>query len=57
MKEIKEKVYELLKNTKCFEDVESILNSISAKEGGATIRGFILDYMEENYPEEFENWL
>lgn len=54
---MKEKVYELLKNTKCFEDVVNILNNISAENGGATIRGFILDYMEENYPIEFENWL
>ena len=54
---MKEKVFNLLENTKNFEDVENILNNIPADNGGATIRGFILDYMEENYPVEFENWL
>lgn len=54
---MKEKVYNLLKNVKCFEDVVNILNNISAENGGSTLRGFILDYMEEKYPAEFENWL
>ena len=54
---MKEKVYDLLKNVKCFDDVVLILNRIPAENGGATIRGFILDYMEENYPVEFEHWL
>lgn len=54
---MKEKVFNLLKNTKCFKEVENILEHIPAENGGATIRGFILDYMEENYPTEFENWL
>lgn len=54
---MKERVNELLKNLKSFNEVEEVLNKIPADNGGAEIRGLILDYMEENYPVEFEAWL
>lgn len=54
---MEQKVFELLKDVKCFEDLVNILNNISAKAGGAVIRGIILNYMEVKYPVEFENWL
>ena len=54
---MKEKVNNLLKNLKSFEEVENVLNNIPAENGGAKIREYILDYMEENYPEKFEAWL
>lgn len=54
---MKERVYNLLKDLKSFEEIEKVLNNIPADNGGSTIRGFILDYMEEHYPVEFENWL
>lgn len=54
---MKERVNELLKNLKSFEEVVNVLERIPADLGGAEIRGLILDYMESTYPEEFEAWL
>lgn len=54
---MKERVNELLKNLKSFEEIVKVLNKIPADKGGAEIRGLILDYMEETYPVEFEEWL
>lgn len=54
---MKEKVNGLLKNLKSFNEIVNVLDNIPADKGGAEIRGLILDYMEENYPVEFEAWL
>lgn len=54
---MKEKIYNLLKNIKSFEELIKVLDNISANDGGYVIRGYIMDYMEENYPTEFEAWL
>lgn len=54
---MKEKVFNQLNKLKSFEEVETVLNSIPADNGGYVIRGYIMDYMEEKFPSEFENWL
>lgn len=54
---MKEKVNNLLKNIKSFEELVKVLDNIPAKDGGYIIRGYIMDYMEEKYPAEFEAWL
>ena len=54
---MKEKVNNLLNNIKSFEELVKVLDNIQANDGGYIIRGHIMDYMEENYPTEFEAWL
>lgn len=54
---MKEKVNNLLKNIKSFEELVTVLDNIPANDSGYIIRGHIMDYMEENYPAEFEAWL
>lgn len=49
---MKEKVYNQLNKLKTFKEVETVLNSISADNGG-----YVMDYMEEKFPSEFEKWL
>lgn len=56
-KVMKSKVEELLKNLKNFNEAVQILESIPADLPGAQIRGLILDYMENRFPKEFEEWL
>lgn len=49
---MKEKVEKLLSNVKTFEGLVEVFEGIPVE-----VRDYVMDYMEEKYPNEFDKWL
>lgn len=57
MEAYKEKVNKLMSGLKSFDDTIKIFNGVPADNAGVIIRGYIMDYIEEKYPEQFFNYI